>query len=51
MESSSTLKNKKIVAPRSPTCKVKVTNNPTAAEIDEFFAAAEKKEQKRFAEK
>nr|GEY07255.1 cyclin-dependent kinase inhibitor 7-like isoform X1 [Tanacetum cinerariifolium] len=53
MESSSTLKNKKkkIVAPRSPTCKVTVMNNPTAAEIDDFFTAAEKKEQKRFAEK
>ncbi|PWA53382.1 cyclin-dependent kinase inhibitor [Artemisia annua] len=52
MESSSTLKNKKIiVAPRTPTRKVTVTNNPTAAEIDEFFAAAEKKEQKRFTEK
>ncbi|GJT60635.1 cyclin-dependent kinase inhibitor 7-like protein isoform X1 [Tanacetum coccineum] len=53
MESSSTLRNKKkkIVASRSPTCKVTGTNNPTAAEIDDFFAAAEKKEQKRFAEK
>ncbi|PWA90755.1 cyclin-dependent kinase inhibitor [Artemisia annua] len=51
MESSSTLKNKKIVTPRTPTRKVTVTNNPTAAEIDEFFAAAEKKEQKRFTEK
>ncbi|KAL8189128.1 hypothetical protein R6Q57_029389 [Mikania cordata] len=43
MESSSTLKNKPAPPP--------ATNTPTAAEIDEFFSAIEKKEQKRFAEK
>nr|XP_043624608.1 cyclin-dependent kinase inhibitor 7-like isoform X2 [Erigeron canadensis] len=50
MESPPTLKKKPIASPA--TCKpVTVSENCLAAEIDEFFALAERKEQKRFADK
>ncbi|KAI3789334.1 hypothetical protein L2E82_02127 [Cichorium intybus] len=49
MESSSTLKKKPAATSRRKP--VTVSNCPPAAEIDEFFYLAEKKEQKRFADK
>ncbi|KAD2393795.1 hypothetical protein R6Q59_011895 [Mikania micrantha] len=53
MESSSTLKNKPAPPPAANSRRKQspATNTPTAAEINEFFSAIEKKEQKRFVEK
>ncbi|XP_071717189.1 cyclin-dependent kinase inhibitor 7-like [Rutidosis leptorrhynchoides] len=53
MESSSTLKKKPKAKSAAVSChkSVTVSNCPTDAEINEFFAIAEKKEQKRFMDK
>ncbi|KAL3814214.1 hypothetical protein ACJIZ3_015482 [Penstemon smallii] len=50
MDSSSSYKSKK-KSPPKPRRKIPVEKMPSAAELEEFFAAAEKCEQKRFAEK
>ncbi|XP_071691750.1 cyclin-dependent kinase inhibitor 7-like isoform X2 [Rutidosis leptorrhynchoides] len=53
MESSSTLKKKTSSKLAAASCRkpITVSNCPTAAEIDEFFSIAEKKEEKRFMDK
>ncbi|KAL3515263.1 hypothetical protein ACH5RR_022165 [Cinchona calisaya] len=51
MESSSTTTTEKKSSPRNSQFKTCVKEMPSAAEIEEFFAAAEKQGQKRFAEK
>ncbi|KAK1417491.1 hypothetical protein QVD17_26620 [Tagetes erecta] len=53
MESSSTLKTKPASPAAAISCRKQppVAHNPSPAEIDEFFTAIEKKEQKRFADK
>lgn len=51
MESTSALKKKPAPTPAPASFCRKPMKVPSAAEIDEFFAQAEKKEQKRFADK
>lgn len=55
MESSSTLKTKPLPTPPAAANSYRkqspAAHTPSPAEIDEFFTAIEKKEQKRFAEK